>query len=91
MITIKDRYSFGIISGALANILINLLDFIFYSIGINKYHMWQIAASAYFEIEDTQTIPALIIGAVSDYSTVALMGVVIYIFTLLHRFRKFLA
>ena len=80
MISINDRYSFGIISGIFANLLNNILDYIFYLIGINKYHMWQIAASAYLKIEDTKTIPALIIGAISDYSTAALMGVsIIYL------------
>ena len=77
MIKIKDKYTFSILASILANIPINILDYIFYYIGINKFHMWHIAASAYFKITEVDTIPALIIGAISDYSTAALMGILI--------------
>jgi len=74
MIKIKDKYSFGILASVLANIPINILDYFFYLIDINEYHMWQIAASAYFKVEATHTIPALITGAITDYSTAGIMG-----------------
>lgn len=75
MIKIKDKYTFGIIAGVLANIPITILDYIFYLIGINKYQMWQIAASVY--LNNTNTIAALIIGIFTDFSVVSMMGIVV--------------
>lgn len=77
MFNIKDKYFLGVIASILANIPINILDYIFYTLDINQYHMWQIAASAYFRIQDVNTVPALIVGAISDYSTAIIMGVAI--------------
>ncbi|MCK8823627.1 hypothetical protein [Fuchsiella alkaliacetigena] len=77
MIKIKDKFSFGMLASACANIPINILDYIFYSLDINKHHMWHIAASAYFKKADVKTIPALVTGAISDYSNAGMMGSVI--------------
>ena len=77
MIKPKDKYSFAILAAILANIPINILDYIFYILDINQYHMWHIAASAYFKAKDTGTIPALITGAITDYSTASIFGLII--------------
>ena len=77
MVKINDKYAFGIFASIIANIPINILDYFFYSIDINKYHMWHIAASAYFKVADTDTIPGLITGAFTDYFTASIMGVTI--------------
>ncbi|ADL13053.1 hypothetical protein [Acetohalobium arabaticum] len=77
MFNIKDKYFSGIMTGILINIPINILDYIFYLLNINQYHMWQIAASAYFRIQDVDTVPALIVGAISDYSTAILLAITI--------------
>ena len=77
MIKIKDKFTLGVLASACANIPINILDYIFYSVDINKHHMWHIAASTYFKKEDVKTIPALVTGAVSDYSKAGIMGSVI--------------
>ena len=78
MIKITDKYSFAVFASLIANIPINILDFIIYKLGINKYLMWHIAASAYFKKSDVHTIPALITGAATDYITAGLMGVPIF-------------
>ena len=77
MIKSKDKYSFAILAAVIANIPINILDYIFYALDINQYHMWHIAASSYFKTQDTGTIPALITGAITDYSTASIIGIAI--------------
>lgn len=77
MIKPKDKYSFAIFAAVLANIPMNILDYIFYTLDINQYHMWHIAASSYFKVKDTGTIPALITGAITDYSAASIIGIAI--------------
>ena len=78
MLKIKDKYTFSIIASLIANIPINILDFIFYKLDFNNYLMWHIAASAYFKKADVHTLPALIIGGATDYFTAGLMGIPIF-------------
>lgn len=74
--SIHDRYTFGIIAGIIANIPVNILDYVSTSLNIGEYHIWQIAASAYFTKAQLDTLPALFIGMITDYATAGLLGVI---------------
>ncbi|MHB1420778.1 MAG: hypothetical protein ACYCX4_14565, partial [Bacillota bacterium] len=75
MIKIKDKVWLGALSGIIVTSSLNVVDWISVLLKTNKWHIWQIAASTYFELKDINTFPALFIGAVSHTSLMALAGV----------------
>ncbi len=74
---ISDKVAIGAFSGIIATSALNIVDWIVVYFGLNKWHIWQIAGSVYFRIEDVDTIPALIIGAITHTSLIAFVGVII--------------
>ncbi|NLI93993.1 MAG: hypothetical protein GX434_17890 [Peptococcaceae bacterium] len=77
MIRIKDKVILGIAAGTLANIIVSVIDIIFYKLNVNKYIHFHIAASAYFLESDVHTLPALIVGIISDFTIAAFLGILI--------------
>jgi len=72
---IEDKITLGIFIGILANIIRNIVGTFSYLIGIQGYHIWQFAASAYLPVEEAKSIYGLIVGSFSDYMIAALIGV----------------
>ena len=71
----NDIFTFGAIAGIIANIPVNIFDYILYRLQINKVFIWQISASAFVERKDIKTTLGLIIGAVNDYIMAGIKGV----------------
>jgi len=74
---INDLFIAGALSGIIANIPINIFDYILYRLKINKIFIWHISASAFVEKKDIKNITGLFIGAVDDYTMAAIKGVFI--------------
>lgn len=74
---IKDKYTLAIIATLFANTIKNIIDYSFYTLDITEHCICHIAASTYFAIADTKTIPALIIGVFSDYGVAMILGLTI--------------
>ena len=72
---ITDKFFLGVISGILANIIENIYNYTSYFFNLTKYFIWHIAASAYFQIPDVKTMPALVVGMFTDYAIAAGMGI----------------
>ena len=77
MIKIKDKYTLAIIATLFANTIKNIIDCLFYWLNFTEHSICHIAASTYFSISDTKTIPALIVGILTDYAVAAILGLVI--------------
>lgn len=77
MINIKDKITLGAAAGILANLITSIIDIVLYKLNINKFIHFHIAASAYFPVRDVNTLPALIIGGISDFTVAAVFGVII--------------
>lgn len=82
-INIRDKITLGIITGMLANFVITILDIAFYFLDVNEYLHIHIAASAYFPLERIHSIPALIVGTITDFSIGAILGIII-VYTLFY-------
>jgi hypothetical protein len=83
MLKIKDKITLGVIAGILANTIVSIIDIVFYKLNVNKFIHFHIAASTYFNVSDVYTVPALIVGAISDFTVVAFLGVII-VYTLFY-------
>ena len=77
MLKIKDKVFLGCISAVLATTTLNVIDLISVLLRVNKWHIWQIAASLYFKPDALNTLPALLIGAFTHTSIMSLAGVII--------------
>ncbi|ACB85872.1 hypothetical protein [Natranaerobius thermophilus] len=74
---IDDIFTLGLLSGVVANIPINILDYFLYRLGINKIFIWHISASAFVEKKDIKTSAGLFIGAINDYILAGFKGVTV--------------
>ena len=80
MITVKDRYSLGIISGIVGNIIRNIFNYIGYLLNINKYMPHHIAAGTFLARTDIYSVSGLIIGITADYGVAIFFAItVIYL------------
>lgn len=77
MIKVKDKITLGIIAGILSNIFVSIIDILCYKLNISQFIHIHIVASAYFPVSDIHTIPALIVGTISDFIIAAFFGVMI--------------
>ena len=77
MFKIKDKVFLGFLSAVFATASLNIVDWISVWLKANKWHIWQIAGSLYFNTSDLHTIPALFLGAMAHTSIMAFAGVVI--------------
>jgi hypothetical protein len=76
MIKIKDKLTLGIAAAIIANIIVSIIDLVCYKLNINQFNRFQIAASPYFQVPDVDTIPAIIVGIIADFSVAAFFGVI---------------
>ncbi len=80
MVKIQDKLTLGVAAGILSNFVVEIIDYVFYLLGVNKWHHFHIAAATYFKLSDANTLPAIIIGAINDFSIAAILGIfIIYI------------
>lgn len=77
MTEIKDKFFLGAVAGVIVNIPLNILDYILYKLNISQYHIWHIAASVYFPKSQVITLPALIVGMLTHFILVAILGIAI--------------
>lgn len=77
MTVIKDKYTIAIIATLVANTIKNVVDYGFYLLNITEHAIYHIAASAYFSVEDTRTLPATIVGIFTDYAVAMILGLII--------------
>ena len=86
---INDRITLGIFAGIAANIIRNIVGGISYYLGVQDFHIWQFAASAYLSIEEAKTY-GIIIGSFTDYILAATIGVFAMYFLLYEGFTNYL-
>lgn len=84
---INDRITLGIFAGIAANIIRNIVGGISYYLGVQDFHIWQFAASAYLSIEEAKTY-GIIIGSFTDYILAATIGVFAMYFLLYEGFKN---
>lgn len=77
MIEIKDKYTLAIAATLIANTIKSIIDYSLYLFNITEHSIYHIAASAYFSVADTRTIPALIVGIFTDYAVAMILGLLI--------------
>mgnify|MGYP006270922929 CR=1 FL=1 len=77
MIEVKDKYTLSIVATLIANTIKNIIDYSLYVLDITEHSIYQIAASAYFSVADTRTLPALIVGIFTDYAVAMILGLLI--------------
>ena len=90
MLQIKDKITLGVFTGILANVIRNIIGSISYFIGLQDYHIWQFAASAYLEIEEAKSLRGIIVGSFTDYMIAALLGVIAVYFLLFVGLKNFI-
>ena len=88
-VSIEDRITLGIFAGITANIVRNIVGFISFFAGLQDYHIWQFAASAYVTTEEAQSV-GMIVGLFSDYMIASLLGVFAVYFLLYVGFNYYL-
>jgi len=74
---IKDKLILGAFSGVLATTILNVVDYLSVILHASKWHIFQIAASLYFNQNEVTTIPALIIGGFTHTTLISLAGIII--------------
>lgn len=77
MAIVKDKIVLGTLAGILSNVVVTIIDIVFYHLGVNQFVHFHIAASAFFPSSEVYNTSALIIGAVADFALAAFLGVVI--------------
>jgi len=83
MVKVKDKVALGTIAGILSNVIVTIIDIVFYKLDVIKFLHFHIAASVYFPISEVHTLPALIVGAIADFTLAAYLGVII-VYTLFY-------
>ncbi|WP_408956155.1 hypothetical protein [Natroniella sp. ANB-PHB2] len=89
MIIIEDEITLGIFAGIIANIIRNIVGFISYFIGLQDYHIWQFAASAYLSIEEAKSY-GIIVGGFTDYMLATMVSIFAVYFFLYVGFKNYL-
>ncbi|MCK8818008.1 hypothetical protein MWH28_11635 [Natroniella sulfidigena] len=75
MFKINDKFLLGIIAAILASIPLNIIEYIGHQLNFNHYTIWDIATSLYFPEIDAPY--GFIIGLVTHYITIGLLGVIV--------------
>lgn len=71
-----DKITLGVVSGILSELVMTTLDWVDLIFKLDKWHIFHIAASTYFKIEDVKTLPALFVGAITHFASVGMLGAV---------------
>ena len=72
-----DKITLGVVSGLIGALLLGIIDYIMFVLDLEKWQLLNIAASAYFKVEDVGTIPALFVGGITHLANAGLLGVII--------------
>lgn len=89
MFEFDDKITLGIFVGVISNIIRNIVGFICYYLGIQEYHIWQFATSAYLDIAKTKSL-GIIIGMITDYIIATIIGVASVYFLLFVSFKNYI-
>lgn len=74
---IENKVFLGISAGIIVNIIANIIDYFLYTLSLNDYLAWHIAASIYFPLDQLKTFPALFLGIILDYILASIIGIII--------------
>lgn len=74
---IDDKITLGVVSSIIGTLLLGVVDYIAFMLNLEKWQLINIAASAYFKVDDVGTLPALFVGGITHLANAGLLGVII--------------